>query len=373
MPMRLSLSAKPKVYYIFFVGLLLSFADKSVATTQEQIDTSVQYLLQNTWPRESSEDLDTNLTEQHVEVISTVLQQYNLQTEQEAAFRAIRAHALAAVNFVRFNKRQLVDISQAEQAIQDFNFAISHPGTLSIDSLQYQAGHTAKHLLQSNELALYYWHSCAERHHGGCMNILAHDYFVGLASEGANLAASVYWHRTVVNTTTDFICAGIFSAYRLAQLSYYLPDSNTGKAWSEWHHDLDKLYSKVIQELKPDAQCGMGEILSSRYVMQLVKGDADPELISRALLGTTEEAEQTVIGLLLPEQDLTMAPELLDRMLFASDRCTYAFDLAIAAKHYRNRQAFKQLEDYLSNLAQSDCQWDATLMQQLQMAGKWDF
>lgn len=373
MSTRLSLLVKTRIYCLIYISLLFAGVNDSAAATQAQIDTSIQYLLQHTWPRESSAELDTNLTERHLAVISTVLQQHSLQTEQVAAFRAIRAHGLAAVNFVRFNKGKMVDVSQAEQAIEDFNFAIAHPGTLSVDGLQYQAGHTAKHLLQSNALALQYWHSCAEKHHGGCMNILAHDYFVGSVSDGANLAASVHWHRTVFNTATNFVCAGIFSAYRLAQLSYYLPDSNTGKDWPEWHHDLDKLYSKVIQELDPNAKCGMGQALSSRYVMQLLQGVADPELISQALAVTTEETEQAVIGLLLPQQDLTLAPELLDQIMFTMDRCTYAFDLAIVAKHYRNMRAFKQLEIYLSNLAQSDCQWDATLMQQLQMAGKWDF
>jgi hypothetical protein len=355
------------------IGILFLLAATGLhANTSAEINTAVDFLAKHTWPQDRSENLDVNVTEQHLSVITKVLEQKDITTEREGALRALRGYGLSAINFIRLHQRQLIDVAQAEQALQDFNFAIEHFSKISPRNLQYEAGHVAKHLLQSNELALQYWHSCAEKDHGGCMNILAHDYFVGAVRNGANINAAVKWHNRVYNTTSDFTCAGIFSANRLAQLSYYLPDVETGKSWLAWQEELDKLYQKIRNNFKEDMQCNMEKIYTSRYVMQILIGPANTELLQQAQFIAPDENTKAVIGLFAPQQDLMKATELLDRVDSPAERCTYVFDLANLAKHYRHKEAFKQLEDYLSNLAQSDCRWDSTLMQQLQMKGQWD-
>lgn len=362
----------PKLLLPLLASLLLLIGQPANASDiNKGIQEAYQYLSSNTLFKQDDELLDIQKMEAHLKFISFVIENYELSLEYQVILREVRGFSLSEINLQRLREQDIIDISQSEMALQDLLFANDHVQFTSVKDHLFEAGHIARHLLESPDLSTQYWEQCAKNQHAGCMNILATRRFTGASGIAVNIDESVKWHKATFNTGYKFNCAGIYSAKKLAQLSYFISGLNTGFSWQEWLEKASKIYMQLYTE-RPEMKCNMEWSLAKGYVFSTNEETNNDTFIEDAIAFTENDNYRSLFKLMLSGEDLSNAQSIITNFKYEAMRCEATLDTIILARNRKDYTAFQHLKNYMTTLQSDECQWPLAIIDRLKTDGKWE-
>jgi hypothetical protein len=359
---------KGKGCILFVLFCLISYSKFSRADVNlEQVNQSITFLLDKVISRTIEGDLDISAAETSIAVLSSYMNDHQLSVEDSILGRRVRALSLKEINLQRLHSGERVDVTQAEQTLNDIDFIIKNNG--SKDWL-FTAGHISMHLLQHPVLAYQYWEQCASSGHAGCMNIMATHRFTGENGLPIDLQKSVYWHKRVYETGTDYQCAGVFSAHELSKMAFLFPTLDTGDTWENWLQKRNELVDKVELQSENTDHCSMSGYYFNDYVLHgtNVLGKSP---LNDAIELAKDLNQKIVFEVVNNNSNLDKTIPYLENIEAEPEQCATALSVLFYAKNKNQVDAFNSLENYLLALSPEFCATEQMIIQRLQNDGRW--
>jgi len=204
--------------------------------------------------------------------LSYALENVELNDEGIVALHYFRANAYYQLAVTRYSKDKSVLIKEVEAGLKDYDYVLASKFKDKFPNAGYYAGQVAFNYLQSEERAGFYWLTCAQDSHAGCMNIIATGYFVGQYGLNQNIQESIGYHIRVWETGTRFRCAGSYSSGTLARMAAYLPQYQYGESWEFYLANSIGMTTALSVQFDWADPCGQSSNLLNAYLINLSEG-----------------------------------------------------------------------------------------------------
>jgi len=165
------------------------------------------------------------------------------------------------------------NIDEIEAGINDFDFVMASPLQNQFPNAGYYAGQLAYNYLDNEVLAGEYWLPCADRGHGGCINIVASGYFTGQYGLAVDYQQSANYHQQVFDLGTSYGCAGSFSGLSLANLKAYFPGLETQSTWQDYLSATLDMQKKAAKIFEVPSACSKNALLIEAFLLHLKAGE----------------------------------------------------------------------------------------------------
>lgn len=297
----------------------------------------------------------------HIDVLTRAIDSRTVDADGVILLRYYRALARQTLNGLNVVMQLPVDRGMAEATLADYEIVAAVPdakeGLRELKrNASYGAGQVLANFLHNEARAYIFFAQCAELKQAGCLNVMAEAKTTGVAGIKPDLKEAVALHVEVYKTGTDYMCAGIYSAYSIAKIVHFTnvrPDDDDEFVWIR---RVYRLLDQVKVRTNGQEPCGSISYQIVEYLMRLEGGENRPDHMREAL--TNEdilEGDRVMIRYLLGEvDDREFQVKVLDTKQ-ESARCDYAFlglwKAAISkrldvAQHYRRMIEGKKTDTY---------------------------
>jgi hypothetical protein len=267
-----------------------------------------------------------------------------------------RAKAKARLNAFKNEQNQRYDVDLARASLSDYDKVIQR----GVDaqgwganpaSAGYTAGGVAKGQLKSLPLAYAYWERCAQKGHAGCMNIVADARLTGKDGQKADAKQSVEWNTKVYRTGTKYNCAGTYSAWSIALITFFTGVKSDEGDTMTWFRRATEL----VDTLPPD-YCHRARLEVDEYMVRLSRDDSSAALLSRAgNHKSNDDVDRAELQLLSGALDFSAFDEAAAKIKSASDRCDVHFHALWLAEIKGNHKQAQAEHQALLKVGQEEC------------------
>ncbi len=275
--------------------------------------------------------------------------------------RSYRAYTWHALNNLREQQGEKVDLISAQKALDDYDQVIAGAATIPSTRVtaaytEYYAGQVAFQM-KSETLAYSYWNKCAQLNHSGCLYNLADAHLTGNGGEKVDFQQSLDLYHKIFDSGLNAQCWGSYSALRIAKLSYFLdvhrsPDDDP-LTWVQKSYDRS---AQVAARAQQKTACAVEEAQVEEFLYRLDRGVHNNDLLGPA---TNDENQRVSISVAAKYLAGTIDEKAFESAVEAShsdrDRCYAYFEAMWFAEATKNHSAARTYYDRMSENANERC------------------
>ena len=328
------------------------FSSAVVAVTIEDVNVAINDTFNYLHSYKSITEIDEKRLQNNIDILESGSREITFSPEDFAIILRAQLNAAEAINRkYKFNNLP-IDVSQVQKLLNNLD-DLKEVTDSYLGDLEYTAGQISAHQLDNYSLAYLYWSTCGEAGHAGCMNILASSYESGEFVVEQDLEKAVYWHSKTVNTGIRWMCAGLFSARRLAVLNTI--GIETHKSTSFWLDAASELRAKLATHTAKSGVCDEDSEYLLNYVLlgfddKWLDKIATIKLDSKNIVNNGREKYLSLFSKAKTIEELKPALEI---MYDDNRRCISAEEFALKVR--KNSTALNQILNYVSNLDSEQC------------------
>ncbi len=270
--------------------------------------------------------------------LKAYLDENQLSSAARGAALFLRALAGHAINVEYGSLHKKKDLALARESISDLEEGIAL-GEIDYTGWQtrysfffFNAAEIYKYEMEDEKTAFAYLQKCAALGHAGCLSIIADAYANGTYGQQKDLAKAVGHHKLIVDTGTEYMCAGAWSANTIANFIYFdglVTDEGNELYWARKARELQQ---RLVTQIKHPHACNPLDLAIDEQLFKLAAGRASVyELRNEygSLVGTSPEPHMKTLARLMTgeirqaefDQEVAAIPS-------ASDRCYCLFGAA---------------------------------------------
>ncbi len=336
----------------FFALCFSIFSSSVVAVTIEEVNEAITDTFNYLDSYQSISDIDEKRLQNNIDVLESGSLEMTFSPKNFAIILRAQLDAAEAINKkYKFNNLPF-DVSQVQKLLDNLDDLQEITDTY-LGDLEYTAGHISAHQLNNYSLAYRYWSTCGESGHAGCMNILASSFESGEFVVEQDIEQAVYWHSKTVNTGVRWMCAGLFSARRLAILN--TTGVETNKSTSSWLTTASKLRAKLAAHKDNEGICNE----DSEYLLNYVLLGFDHKWLDKLATikldsdNIVNNGREEYLSLFSNAKTIEELQPTLEKMYDDNKRCTSAEEFALKVR--KNSTALNHILDYVSSLDPEQC------------------
>jgi len=225
----------------------------------------------------------------------------------------------------------------------------------TVANAQYMAGIVAENRLHDESVAFAYWDLCAQRGHAGCLNIMAVARLTGIGGQKVDIKAALDLHAKVVDTGTNYACAGAYSALDIAVIGYFTGVHLADDGEKKWIDKANGLLDELAVAQGDRDLCNRAQFELLEFLLSLAIGTRDEDTLRHAVTRAEEPATKAAALYLSELSDADRFDAAMDGVVSPYDKCEARFDVLWYAQLTGHADIAKAQDDALKKIGFTYC------------------